>query len=68
MKLLNIKFVSSVGFVCCVIGWLGLFYVAPLTIFCGIFLIKNKHLKSGITCMFLGLIQLYLIIRPPVSW
>lgn len=62
------KIVLTIGFISCIVGWLGFFYIAPVTIFCGIFLIRKREFESGFICLIVGLIQLFLIIKPPVSW
>ena len=62
------KIITGLGFASCVIGWLGFFYIAPLTLLCGAFLVRRKKYMSGFTCLILGLIQLYLVIKPPISW
>lgn len=68
-KTLNFaRIVPIIGFISCVIGWLGFFYVSPLTLLCGIILIRNRKFISGLTCLIIGLLQLFLLIRPPISW
>jgi len=58
----KVKIVSVIGFWSCVIGWLGLIFLAPITLLCGFLLIRYKQKMSGIACLIIGAIQLVALI------
>jgi hypothetical protein len=60
--------ISVVGFLSCVIGWMGYFFIAPVTLFCGILLIRYKKIVTGILCIVLGILFLLTLFGVNISW
>ncbi len=64
---------ATIGFVSCVVGWLGLlfgsflFWIFPVPIYCGYQLLRRRATKrdilSGASCLIIGLLLLaYLVV------
>ncbi len=66
-KIIFTNIVEGVGIVSCSLGWIGFFYIAPVTIICGLLLLKAGRRVSGWVCIVMGTIALFFLINPPVS-